>query len=83
MFSVPPRVVAREPEVSARAGAGAELECVAHGNPAPSIRWRRLRDNQVSVCQERITCIIAQILWSQHLECALWGIMKFYFFSSE
>ena len=40
-------MVAREPEVSVRAGAGAELECVAHGNPAPSIRWRRIRD-QVS-----------------------------------
>ena len=41
-------MVAREPEVSVRAGAGAELECVAHGNPAPSIRWRRLRVDQVS-----------------------------------
>ena len=41
-------MVAREPEVSVRAGAGAELECVAHGNPAPSIRWRRISEDQVS-----------------------------------
>ena len=42
-------MVAREPEVSVRAGAGAELECVAHGNPAPGIRWRRIREDKVSV----------------------------------
>ena len=41
-------MVAREPEVSVRAGAGAELECVAHGNPAPGIRWRRIREDKVS-----------------------------------
>ena len=34
-------MVAREPDVSVRAGAGAELECVAHGHPAPSILWRK------------------------------------------
>ena len=40
--SVPPRVVARESEVSVRSGSSAELECVAHGNPPPTIRWRKL-----------------------------------------
>ena len=46
-------MVAREPDVSVRAGAGTELECVAHGHPAPSITWRRIRDNQVSVTSVR------------------------------
>jgi len=39
---IPPRVVARESEVSVRSGSSAELECVAHGNPPPTIRWRKL-----------------------------------------
>ena len=43
--SVPPRVVARESEVSVRAGASAELECVAHGNPPPQIHWRKIDAN--------------------------------------
>ena len=42
IIAVPPRVVAREPDVSVRSGAGAELECVAHGNPPPTIHWRKL-----------------------------------------
>jgi len=39
---IPPRIVPREPEVSVKAGSRAELECVAHGNPPPTIHWRRL-----------------------------------------
>lgn len=39
---IPPRIVPREAEVSVKAGSRAELECVAHGNPAPTIHWRRL-----------------------------------------
>lgn len=30
---VPPRITARNPEVSVSVGEVAELECVAHGNP--------------------------------------------------
>jgi len=39
---IPPRIVPREAEVSVKAGSKVDLECVAHGNPAPTIRWRRL-----------------------------------------
>ena len=44
-FLVPPRVVSRETEVSARTGSSAELECVAHGNPPPTIHWRKVHPN--------------------------------------
>jgi len=42
---IPPRVVSRETEVSARTGSSAELECVAHGNPPPTIHWRKVHPN--------------------------------------
>ena len=38
-----PRVVARESDVSVRAGSQADLECVATGNPQPILTWRKLR----------------------------------------
>ena len=34
-------MVSREAAVSVRAGGVAELECVAHGHPEPSIVWSR------------------------------------------
>ena len=46
---VPPRIVPREAEVSVKAGSRAELECVAHGNPAPTIHWRRLDGQKLEV----------------------------------
>ena len=60
-------MVAREPELSVRAGAGAELECVAHGNPAPSIRWRRIREDKVSQ-----VCSIARKLTLKRFSSVIW-----------
>ena len=34
-------MVSREAAVSVRAGGVAELECVAHGHPEPTIAWSR------------------------------------------
>ena len=46
-------MVSREAAVSVRAGGVAELECVAHGHPEPSIVWSRAtQQGQVS----SITC---------------------------